>query len=546
MQFETKQRRKLSARKEAGEINRLRRAYERKLESRLTRLFARQFTEFSNLYESTGEVPPMNSLGEQLTPILMSHYRELLTVFGKRVLDNLEIKFDFDGLVQRYVTERGSRNIVAIDSYTRERVRRAIAAGLKEGESNRDIAKRIQAEGQEFSKRRSAVIARTETHNASSWANHEMHKEFMGPTTVKQWVSTSDNRTRSHHAAMNGKQVGIDEEFTVMTNGVPVQMRYAGDYKGGAANVINCRCTIIYIGQDDEVVEPIEDNVRVSEEPWVFREGIKPNWEAGRMKYGVFNMNFREGADLLDTDVVDSAMFRAGGNWDDATRGRKRLGLSAIDAAFPFYYTTGAYSGINDFFRSWFKGKKTVHRTDGYDRGIEITDELKAEALGYRQKVKETFEKLEPYKGEVHRGVSNRVEKVMAEMEIDQVGSIVRSESFWSTSYEKGASFSKRLTFVIRSKTGRKIDDISNYDNEKEVLFLPGVEFRVTRIERLDGRDDGRTIVYMEEVGDELKQEDINPVLIGGDKVITYSRRFLAKMHSQEDTISVNGRLIDL
>ena len=128
-------------------------------------------------------------------------------------------------------------------------------------------------------------------------------------------------------------------------------------------------------------------------------------------------------------------------------------------------------------------------------------------------------------------------------MGIQEVGSTYRAESFISTSYEKGAEFDKRLMFILNSKTGRKVDTLSNHPTEKEVLFLPGTEFRVTRIEREVGRR-RVTIVYMDEIGDDLKTENNNPVLIGGDKIISYSRRFLAKMASQDELTSVNNRLI--
>ena len=42
---------------------------------------------------------------------------------------------------------------------------------------------------------------------------------------------------------MNGVEVDIDEDFIV--NGRP--MAYAGDPRGGAGNVINCRCVILIV-----------------------------------------------------------------------------------------------------------------------------------------------------------------------------------------------------------------------------------------------------------------------------------------------------------
>ena len=49
--------------------------------------------------------------------------------------------------------------------------------------------------------------------------------------------------------AMNGKEVPLDEDFIV--RGMP--MSYTGDPKGGASNVINCRCVTVYFTPEDEI-----------------------------------------------------------------------------------------------------------------------------------------------------------------------------------------------------------------------------------------------------------------------------------------------------
>ena len=544
--METKGRRKISARKEYAEINRIRRAFERKLESRLARMFSSEFRKLRDSYETTLRIPDTKPIGDQIYQLLIPHYREVITTFGQRVLDNLEIKFDFDRYVNQYVSERGSRNIVGIGNYVREKIRRRIALGVDQGLGVSQIGKSISELGVEFSKRRGAVIARTETHSASSWANHQVHKEFMPVTSVKQWVSTADARTRSHHANMNGVEVGIDEEFTVITDGVPIRMRYAGDYKGGPRNVINCRCTILYIDktpdEETQIVDPQPDSIRrESPEPWVFREGIKPFFQIGAMTLrNTFGLGARNASEVLNPSSLTTLMSQYGGKWFLAQKGAKDLSITEQEAAIPFVYSTGLYNQINAVFRAWFDGDTTVRTADGR---VDMTDAVKAEALGYRAEMKKVFEKLPAYRGEVHRGVSDSVEKRMEQFGIQEVGSTYRAESFISTSYEKGAEFDKRLMFILNSKTGRKVDTLSNHPTEKEVLFLPGTEFRVTRIEREVGRR-RVTIVYMDEIGDDLKTENNNPVLIGGDKIISYSRRFLAKMASQDELTSVNNRLI--
>lgn len=510
-------RRRIDVRKEAAQSDRLRRGFERKLESRLKRLFTAQFNAASAGYEAGDVDAAMNTFAIQLYAVMEPHYLEVIGAFGKRVLDNLEIKFDFDNLSQRYLLERGSRNIRNIDEWTREKVSRILAKGQEDGLSRREIAKNIREVGQEFSKRRAATIARTETHNASSWANHEMHKEFMPPNTLKQWVSTNDPRTRSHHAAMNGIQVNINEDFEVPTDGKVFRMRYTGDYKGGPRNVINCRCTLIYISPDDQVIGDTEaEKPRYSDTAWVFKEGHKPVWDEEHHTFGL-PRSFR----------ADS--FNKPSRLEGAVEFGKQYGLDFHEAALIYNYTTGSYRSINNGFRDWFKGSASV------------TDADKSAALGQRERIVEGFRKLPSYQGTVYRGVSNRVAQVMEEGGV-KVGNIIRAESYWSTSYDKSVKFDKKLVYVIESKTGRKIDDMSEYPRETEVLFLPATEFEVIKID-----ERSKTYVYLREVTTDVKADlDEFATIVDDLESATekVSRRFQLKLANQDDLISVNNMLI--
>ena len=115
------------------------------------------------------------------------------------------------------------------------------------------IARSLTKTFSPINRKRAAVIARTETHSAQSFANDEYHRrvsDSFGVQMVKQWVSTADSRTRSTHSAMNGETAQMDEDF-FMPDGS--RMAYAGDPKGGAKNVINCRCVILYVDQGDDI-----------------------------------------------------------------------------------------------------------------------------------------------------------------------------------------------------------------------------------------------------------------------------------------------------
>lgn len=83
-------------------------------------------------------------------------------------------------------------------------------------------------------------IARTEGHRvqcaAAMDACHEAKEK--GADVLKQWDAALDARTRESHALVDGEIREVDKPFS---NG----LMYPGDPRGGAAEVVNCRCALL-------------------------------------------------------------------------------------------------------------------------------------------------------------------------------------------------------------------------------------------------------------------------------------------------------------
>ena len=161
-------------------------------------------------------------------------------VFGRSV--------DFEQLVQEYTSSR-TPYFTGMSNQMSKDLQSVIFQARSDNLNLDQISRLINKKGFGISRRRANLIARTETHNAASYANDKYHKQVqqdLGTDMKKQWVSTSDLRTRSAHSSANGQSVSMDEDFIVGG----ARMSYAGDPKGGARNVINCRCIIIYAEQE--------------------------------------------------------------------------------------------------------------------------------------------------------------------------------------------------------------------------------------------------------------------------------------------------------
>lgn len=85
---------------------------------------------------------------------------------------------------------------------------------------------------------RAKTIARTEGHRIQQTSSRDAQfaAKEKGADVLKQWDAALDGRTRDSHARVDGEIRELDEKFS---NG----LMFPGDPSGGAAEVVNCRCT---------------------------------------------------------------------------------------------------------------------------------------------------------------------------------------------------------------------------------------------------------------------------------------------------------------
>lgn len=134
-----------------------------------------------------------------------------------------------------------------------ENIRDEITVGLANGETTNEIAARIQSAAG-FTEARAKTVARTELVGASNAGTH-MQVLMIVPDAMKEWVATTDGRTRFTHRHADGQKVPVDQAFSVGGS----MLRWPGDPGGAAGEVVNCRCTLIFAVDDDAQPEIICD-----------------------------------------------------------------------------------------------------------------------------------------------------------------------------------------------------------------------------------------------------------------------------------------------
>ena len=295
----------MNARQELIEQNRMRQRMELRFEKRLLREFESIGKRASEVYESEAQLRILlDAIEPTLRPLFQAHYRTVLQEFSRRQAQVLNLPKEetrFDRMFRTFMEQVGAENVQQVSDTTIKRIRAAILEAFALELATEDIAKMIrESVGGSIGRYRSRLIARTETHTAASYANHQIALEADIPEMKKRWVSANDARTRPHHVEMNGIEVGLDEDFEVPYNGVTYRMKYTGDPRGGPGNLCNCRCVTSYVVPEDfDQPAPVEqrwgeaskDEVRFHENNWsddrTIRDAIAATPAVPEVKYGV-------------------------------------------------------------------------------------------------------------------------------------------------------------------------------------------------------------------------------------------------------------------
>jgi SPP1 gp7 family putative phage head morphogenesis protein len=123
-----------------------------------------------------------------------------------------------------------------------KKINSQVLQGVIQGESISKIAKRI-GNVQEMNKDAAIRSARTIVTGAENKGRMDSYHraEQDGIILEKEWLATTDSRTRDWHAELDGQTRSIDEPFE---NAIG-KIMFPGDPSADGANVYNCRCTLV-------------------------------------------------------------------------------------------------------------------------------------------------------------------------------------------------------------------------------------------------------------------------------------------------------------
>ena len=125
-------------------------------------------------------------------------------------------------------------------AYGKKQISASVTSSILQGKSIPRIAKDLQTRMSDMNKSSAIRTARTAVTGAQNAGRMDSYvaAEKMGIKVRKEWLATIDGRTRHSHAVLDGEKVDNEKKFS---NGC----MFPGDPNGPAAEVYNCRCTMI-------------------------------------------------------------------------------------------------------------------------------------------------------------------------------------------------------------------------------------------------------------------------------------------------------------
>ena len=138
----------------------------------------------------------------------------------------------------------------------KKRIAGTLSRGIAAGQGYDEIARNIANEAN-IGYNKAVRIARTEGARVYNTASYDacVTAKKKGADIVKQWDSTLDGLTRDSHRRVDGEIREVEKRFS---NG----LMFPCDPAGEAAEVINCRCTLLQRAKwalDDEELETLRE-----------------------------------------------------------------------------------------------------------------------------------------------------------------------------------------------------------------------------------------------------------------------------------------------
>lgn len=325
-------------------------------------------------------------------------------------------------------------------------------------------------------------ITRTEGHRVQQEATMDAcyTARNRGANVVKQWDATMDSVTRESHQMVDGEIRELDEKFS---NG----LRFPGDPRGSAAEVINCRCVLLQRARwalDQEELD------RLKKRAEQFGLDKTKNFEEFRRKYlkaqdeesVLINLQKMNQEPLLSHKIAEIDYRKEKVTFKDLTKWRKTIGniteeeqniISGMNET-GYIRNANAYK-INSAMRNGTVDKLSDASRKTIETLKEVISKNKSDTDAVLMR-KLDYQYIEKVFGIDTKNLKNAVE----ELNSKKIGEIFTEKGFVSTSYKaaKNLNSNDNVILDIYAPKGTNMFLTRNRE-ESEIILQAGTRFEL-------------------------------------------------------------------
>ena len=364
------------------------------------------------------------------------------------------------------------------DQRIRTRIQAALAGNLKRGEGAAPFKKVIDSEFDKAGLSRlnpSQIQNIYQTNTSLAYGSGQMGKlvEVSGDFPYWKYSATMDSKTRPEHAALHGKIFRTGDftfwppiGFRCRCTAIPLTARQAGQYLKMAMPTQEERQQLINNTGNAEFL----GNKQQKFMEWIGKQYAKSDGQTKAYIDKAFEtmrgeINALQGESLkqfFSNDFVKTTWdkFRLDQGFTVAAQASK---LSTKQAYYIHAYTKDAplYRELNAYM---FTGKTPEN--------FSLNN-----LLTMKRMLTTSLKKMPKYEGTAYRYVPDLPAGVLKQY---KPGSTIAWDGFSSATTKPNLFNDRNIEFLIRSKTSRPISQLSEFEGQKETLFMPGSKFKVT------------------------------------------------------------------
>ena len=380
--------------------------------------------------------------------------------------------------VQKWVACNAGDKIKGISNTSLSLIQREICAGMAEGETVDELARRVGTASAGFTERRATVIARTEVVCASN-AGSFFAAEQTGLPMKKVWLATPDERTRDTHLDADGQAVELQENFNIHG----YELKFPGDSTLGAPpqEVIQCRCTQTYELPKQNLVLPVEpEHASLVPAPEMFIDTLADakNHKGIRKKEW---QGLLDASEKLKDDLKKAKLYTAVQSYTEKDfytinkylRDPRKVKLSSEEKQ-----TLSKVEKAIDEYPSAVPRNCTLYRgldKEGFANGLAAKDKVLQKTFA------DVFDGLE---GQRYPVTAAQTEDAFKELKTQLVGRCYVDKSFISASCAKGTAedFGDMAYEILVDRDTKGIlfpGVVSKFPQEQEAIFQRNTEFEI-------------------------------------------------------------------